>query len=136
MIANTRVGRRFFATMLVAVVVAGTLSAGGCQRSGRGDAGRGGAGAQGVPASAQRVAGGTSSLLQYNTRRAGTVYVYDATDRRVVWSGPVRDAANVSVDPAGDAITVNDKQVPSSGPDAPPLNDAHWFEIYFNPLQR
>ena len=94
---------------------------------------------QGVPATARRVgsvataAGGTGAAagrMQYVTDREGTIYVYDATSRQVVWSGPVRATATVVVDPAADAITLNDQQVPSSGTNKPDLDERHAYELY------
>ncbi|HEX8911356.1 MAG TPA: hypothetical protein VF796_03275 [Humisphaera sp.] len=88
----------------------------------------------GVPSAASKVAGSDGgSRVQWVSDRAGTLYVADATDGRVLWSGPVRQSATVVVDPAAGAITVNDQQVPSSGPDKPRLDAKHGHALYFQP---
>lgn len=75
----------------------------------------------GVPRSARVMAQGRDNLM-FTTPSAGTVYVYDASARRVVWSGPARAQANVVVDPAADAVTVNDQQ---AGANVNPANQRH-----------
>jgi hypothetical protein len=75
----------------------------------------------GVPSGARAMAQGRDNLM-FTTAAEGTVYVYDATSRRVVWSGPARARANVVVDPAADAVTVNDQQ---AGAAPNPANQRH-----------
>ena len=65
---------------------------------------------RGVPANA-RMLGQGSEQVRVTAPTDGTLYVYDATDRRVIWSGPSRAQANVVIDPAADAVTINDQQV-------------------------
>jgi hypothetical protein len=76
---------------------------------------------RGVPSGAHVMAQGRDNLM-FTTPSAGTVYVYDATSTRVVWSGPARAQANVVVDPAADAVTVNDQQ---AGANVNPANQRH-----------
>ena len=98
-------------------ILAACLAAGGCQgnQSGGDDgtqASTGSSGASKVPADARRVAeAGNGARLIHRPLREGTIYVQDAKTGKVVYSGPVRASANVVVDPAASAVTVNDQQV-------------------------
>jgi hypothetical protein len=88
----------------------------------------------GVPAGARVMAQGRDSL-QFTTTGEGTVYVYDATAHRVVWSGPARARANVVVDPAADAVTVNDQQAGTAPNPANQrhidLDPSHDYQVWF-----
>lgn len=87
-----------------------------------------------IPAGA-RLMGQGSSGLTFVTPGDGTVYLYDATDRRMVWSGPARARANIVVDPAADAVTVNDQQ---AGANIDPklqqqteLDPSHQYQLWY-----
>ena len=89
---------------------------------------------KGVPTSAVKVAGDEGARrFQWVSDRAGTLYVVDGTDGRLLWTGPVRQSATVVVDPTSNAILVNDQQVPTSGPDKPDLSAKHAYHLYFQP---
>jgi hypothetical protein len=110
------------------VVLAVCLLTAGCQNEGGGGAGSGsGSGATKVPQDARRVAEATGSRLVHRTLREGTVYVQDGETGKVLYSGPVRSHANVVVDPAASAITVNDQQVKSAGK----LQPGRTYRLYF-----
>ena len=92
------------------------LAAGGCQSSNAsGDDGaqaRTGSGNAKVPGSARRVAeAGNGARLIHRPLREGTVYVEDVKAGKIIYTGPVRANANVVIDPAANAVTVNDQQV-------------------------
>ena len=110
-------------------VLAACLAAGGCQSQGAtGDDGTqartGSSGGSKVPRDARQVAeAGNGSRLIHRPLREGTVYVVEVQrgeetrsgasreKNKVVYSGPVRASANVVIDPAANAVTVNDQQV-------------------------
>ena len=100
-------------------VLAACLAAGGCQgsQSGNGDDGaqaRTGSsgGASKVPSDARRVAeAANGARLIHRPLREGKVYVEDVKAGKLVYSGPVRANSNVVIDPAANAVTVNDQQV-------------------------
>jgi hypothetical protein len=107
------------------------LLAAGCQNQGGGGAGGGGvgsgSGATKVPQDARRVAEATGSRIVHRTLREGTVYVQDGQTGKVLYSAPVRSHANIVVDPAANAITVNDQQVKSSAK----LEPRRTYRLYF-----
>jgi hypothetical protein len=80
-----------------------------------------------IPTSASRVDEGNGPRLTYSPRRDGTLYVYDADDDRVVYSGGVRADDRFSLDPA-DRATVNGRTVLGTN-----LNPNHRYRIYFDP---
>ena len=98
-------------------VLAACLAVMGCQGNGGGGANRddgqaGSApGSARVPQDARRVSEATGSRLIHRPLREGTVYVVDGETKKVIYTGPVRANANVVVDPAANAVTVNDQQV-------------------------
>ena len=127
-----KIQRTAAVTMLAACLAAG-LSLTGCANSGGGGdgstAGDGQVGSSGgkVPRDARRVSEATGSRLIHRPLREGTIYVTDADSNKVLYSGPVRANANVVVDPAANAITVNDQQVKSGAR----LETGRTYRLYF-----
>lgn len=81
-----------------------------------------------IPSAARPVEqGGGQSKIIHRMLREGTIYVQDATNNTVVYSGPVRANSNVVVDPEANAIAVNDIQVRSEAR----LDPAHHYKLYF-----
>jgi hypothetical protein len=100
-------------------VLALTLAATGCSNSGgdaskRDDTTGGSASAKKLPQDARRVSEATGGRLVHRALREGTIYVVDGSTDKVIYSGAVRAGANVVVDPAANAVTVNDQQVKPS----------------------
>ena len=125
----------------VTTILAACLAGAGCQGGGGGGGAStgadnaGGGSAKKVPQDARRVAEATGSRLIHRPLREGTIYVTEVLqgtgERRetvkVLHSGPVRAGANVVVDPAANAVTVNDQQVKS----APKLEQGKTYRLYF-----
>ena len=80
-----------------------------------------------IPTTANRVAEGDSPRLTFRPTRDGTLYVYDADDDRVVYSGAVRADDRFVMDPADDRATVNGRTV--LGAD---LSPKHRYRLYFD----
>lgn len=93
------------------LTAAGCANQGGVEGTSRGDVGSGSDRPARVPQDARRVSEATGSRLIHRPLREGMVYVVDGETNKVIYSGPVRANANVVVDPAANAITVNDQQV-------------------------
>ena len=120
-------------TVAAALIMAGAVSS-GCAKNG--GAGNGSAGATktgtstdarpAVPDSARRIAEGSNRLI-HRTLRDGTIYVVDGTDNRVLYHGPVQAGANIVVDPAANAITVNDQQIKFRGK----LETHRMYQLFF-----
>ena len=113
-------------------VLAACLGAAGCAGNGggaaKGDDGQvGSAGQTRVPQDARRVAEATGSRLIHRPLREGTVYVVDGETNKVLFSGPVRANSNVVVDPAANAVTVNDQQVKPKSK----LEPGRTYRLYF-----
>ena len=114
-------------------VLALALAATGCAKSGAGgskvDDTTGGSTSAGkkVPQDAHRVAEATGGRLVHRPLREGTIWVVDGETEKVIYSGPVRAGANVVVDPAANAVTVNDQQVKPSVA----LQPRHTYRLYF-----
>ena len=83
-----------------------------------------------IPTSAKRVDEGDSARLTYSPSRAGTLYVYDADDDRLIYSGGVRADDRFAMDPADDRATVNGRTVLGSD-----LKPNHRYRLYFEPRQ-
>ena len=120
-----------FATI---AVLAACVAVGGCQGSNGGGGGTqartGSSGGSRVPQDARRVAEAQNGLrLIHRPLRDGTIYVQDAATGKVIYSGRVRANANVVVDPAADAITVNDQQVKTK--DRTKLDPRGTYRLYF-----
>ena len=124
--------QRLAATTLLAASLAAALSAGGCQNS-RADGTDGGktasaSGSSKIPADARRVSEATGTRLIHRPLREGTIYIQDVTTGKTIYHGQVRANSNVVVDPAANAVTVNDQQVKSN----PKLDPHHTYRLYFD----
>ena len=62
----------------------------------------------------------------WTSSRAGTVYVYDASSGGVVYQGHVDAEQDISVDPAGNQITIDGQPVQTNR-----LIKGHQYQIYF-----
>lgn len=78
----------------------------------------------GVPSHA--VAHAQSQHPAWTTSRPGTVYVYDSTAGRVVYTGHLDASQDISVDPVGNEITVDGQPVQTNT-----LDKRHTYQIYF-----
>src|SRR5215212_4257936 len=112
-------------------VLAACLAAAGCQNS-KGGGGGSDTGAKidarKVPDDARRVteSAGNGRLI-HRPLRDGTIYVQDVQTGKLVYSGHVRANSNVVVDPAANAVTVNDQQVKADRK----LDTTHTYRLYF-----
>src|SRR5687768_11368623 len=101
-----------------ATVLAACLVLTGCAGNGgaSGDDGQGGSvsASDKLPSDARRVAEATGNRIIHRPLREGTVYVVDGETNKILYKGPVRASSNVVIDPAANAITVNDQQVKPS----------------------
>ncbi len=79
-----------------------------------------------VPSSALKV-GESQKILSYAAPSNGRVYVYDATDNRILYAGDVMKGDMVSLDADKNRVTVDDKLVFEKG-----LNGSHIHRIYFD----
>ena len=65
--------------------------------------------------------------LTARASHSGEIYVYDASAKKVVYSGPVKAGDNIRVDTAlKDQVMINGKVVAQ-----PELDDSHKYTIYF-----
>lgn len=103
----------------------------GCQNSqggGSGTQARTSASGPGVPKDARRVAeAANGARVIHRPLREGTVYVQDVKAGKVIYSGTVRANANVVIDPAANAVTVNDQQVKANTK----LDPRGTYRLYF-----
>ena len=126
-------------TVLAACLAAAGCAGGGAEGTSRGDTEVGSSGGR-VPRDARRVAEAPGSRLIHRPLREGMIYVVEVQpatgattsggrreSTKVIYSGPVRANANVVVDPAANAITVNDQQVKSGSR----LNPDRTYRLYF-----
>jgi hypothetical protein len=74
---------------------------------------------------ATRVAFGSGGDISHTAREAGTMFVYDASERRIVVSHEVARGAVTTVSPRRDTITVGGKAKPAD------LRGDHEYELYF-----
>lgn len=79
----------------------------------------------GVPASAVHHA--TGAHPAWTTAHAGTAYVFDATDHRLIYQAHLNVDQDVSVDPIANQITVDGVPVQVNT-----LRRDHSYQIYFN----
>jgi hypothetical protein len=68
--------------------------------------------------------------LTANANHSGTVYVYDDSRHKMVYSGPVHKGDDVRIDPTGDRITINGKTVSQQE-----LDNDHKFKIFMEENQ-
>jgi DNA-binding beta-propeller fold protein YncE len=81
-------------------------------------------GPKGLPGGAALVAEGSGPLV-FTASDKGTVYVRDAQADRLVFQSPVEKGQRVEVDPAGNRVTLEGRQV-----SAPPLRSNVSYQIY------
>lgn len=82
-----------------------------------------------IPARATLGSEGNGDLVSYTTATAGTAYVYDASDNKLVWSGTVLGGQMVSVDAKEDAILVDGRKVREKG-----IHGGHRYRIFIEPV--
>jgi hypothetical protein len=100
----------------MAVTAAGMA---GCSTPARGE--------EAIPPSAQVLSSGQNGLITAKPNVAGTVYVYDASANRLIYSGLVEGGDKVVVDPGAGLITVNTVTVSE-----PHLFTDHQYMIKFD----
>ena len=66
--------------------------------------------AEQVPAGAQLLVQGDQQL-SYSAQRDGTVYVYDANDRKLLYSGQIEKGQTIAIDPDEDKVMVDNRLV-------------------------
>ena len=96
-------------------------------RVSRGDVEREAGAARALPRDARLVDEVRSGRMSYTARDRGTVYLYDATARRIIWDGRVDDGARVSVIPDKNRIEVNGREQADID-----LKSNNRFELYFS----
>lgn len=84
-------------------------------------------GGMSIPSSARMMAEGNRDL-SFTAQDPGTVYVYDATDDRILYTGRVESGDKVSLSPADNRLRVGGRTALESG-----LNQNHQVRIYFEP---
>jgi len=78
-----------------------------------------------LPRDARMVDEVRSGRMSYTARDSGSVSLYDATARTVVWDGHVRDGDRVTVNPDKNRIEINGKEQADID-----LKSNHRFELY------
>ena len=78
-----------------------------------------------IPNSADRVASGEGPI-DYRAQRDGDIWVYDATSKKMVYTGPVRDGDRVRVNTDSNQVLVGGRTVSERS-----LAGDHKYEIYF-----
>jgi hypothetical protein len=91
------------------------VAAAGCASTGR----------MAIPDGADEVEAGSGSV-DWEARRDGEVWVYDADANKMIYSGPVEEGQNVRVNAGSDQITIGGKTVSER-----PISDDHRYRIYF-----
>ena len=111
-------------------VLTACFVAAGCAGPGGGGAnggdGQAGSASGNLPDDARRVAESTTRLI-HRPLREGTIWVVDGSTNKVIYTGPVRASSNVVVDPAANALTVNDQQVKPKTK----LETGRTYQLYF-----
>jgi len=80
-----------------------------------------------IPSDAMQTSSGNGKLT-YMPAQHGTVYVYDRTAHRIVYSGDIDRHETVNVDPDVDRVTLNGRTVSEHD-----LRRGNDYEIYFKP---
>jgi hypothetical protein len=81
-----------------------------------------------IPASATMRAEGNGDTVSASADPGGgTAYVYDATDRKLVWSGEVHSDQTITVSGKDDNITVDGRVVHQKG-----IHPGHKYRIFFD----
>ncbi len=79
-----------------------------------------------VPAAAKRVGNRAKTAIRYVATARGTVYVYDASDRRLVYTLQVNANDEVVLQPAKRAIALNQLVI-----SRPKMVPEHIYRLYF-----
>ncbi len=80
-----------------------------------------------LPRGADRVVSGRGNLSIDSAHRAGTVYVYDEDDRRVVYSTRIDRGNSFQIFPGKDYVNLNSKRA-----DNVRLREGHQFSLYIS----
>jgi hypothetical protein len=76
---------------------------------------------------ARLVKSGTGAV-EYTAKSAGTVYVLDGDDNRLIALGGIRPGQTARTDPAKSEVTINDKVITQHT-----ISDKRHYQIYFRP---
>lgn len=110
---------------LAAAALAALLAATGL---GLGTTGCAGRGEMAIPAGAKLVSSGKNGLVSYTAANRGNVYVFDDTDKKMIFTHELMRGDRVSVIPNEDVIRINDKTASEQK-----LVDDHQYQIHFDP---
>jgi hypothetical protein len=91
-----------------------------------GDVDRASGTSRSLPRDARLVDEVRSGRMGYTARDSGEVYLYDATARRLIWDGRVRDGDRVTINPDKNRIEINGKEQADID-----LKSNDRFELYF-----
>ena len=80
-----------------------------------------------IPPEADVVAAG-GQMLSYTPSERGTIYVYDATEDRLMYSAPVQAGEKILLDPGDNELTIGGRKVLEEN-----LNRGNQIEIRFDP---
>ena len=80
-----------------------------------------------IPSSAQPVAMGTGNTM-YSVAHDGTIYLYDKTWSKLVYTGQVRAGQSVVLDALGDKVTIDGKTVVEQIP----LGEGSQYEFFLD----
>jgi streptogramin lyase len=100
---------------LGAALLFGAAALTGCASRGR----------QAIPSGASVVESGTGTI-DFEAKRDGDVWVYDADTGRLIYMGEVRKDQTVRVNAKSDQITIGGKTVSER-----PISDEHKYQIFF-----
>lgn len=84
-----------------------------------------------IPLSASLRSEGNGAMVSYTTDTAGTGYVFDATDNKLVWSGAVHNRQMIAVDAKRDAIVVDGRAVHERD-----IHEGHRYRIFVDNVVR
>jgi hypothetical protein len=80
-----------------------------------------------VPADGVKVAEGNQKLL-YKAPEAGTIFVYQDQDNRLIYRGAIRKGDTVELNTNDDRISINGKTVMEKG-----LSTGRTYKMFFDP---
>jgi hypothetical protein len=83
--------------------------------------------ARGLPHDARMVDEVRGNRMSYTARDSGEVYLYDASARKLIWDGHVRDGDRVTVNPDRNRIEINGREQADID-----LKSNDRFELYFS----
>jgi hypothetical protein len=104
---------------LLSALSAGALAINGCGEHERNSA---------IPTTAVVRAEGNGPTVSAAVDVPGTAYVFDATDRKLIWSGQVRTGQAVAVNTKDKDVTVDGRVVLQKG-----VPSGHTYRIFFDP---